>query len=762
MAGFMLLREPDVNGFPQFTFKLFDYSTQVESTIWSNVTSNSAMFTAGDTDSYIQKLSMAPHFRREYRSVGFELRADPGGWYVLGHWQPASAGVLNSSVHGANIFSASDFTIEGLSTDLEGLTPLAYSYTTPLATNLGRVAAESDANAGASEIVTFYPDRVNNRDSEAFGFDGIFRIVNPDDRFEGAYLKTYFDSVSNSMNLEWNYLPMNPAHISGAVVFHKFETGGSGNQNNDSGFSLDKRPSCFDDLVKQGYIPYLTDVTSISSPVTTSYTVTPAGQTFSNPWGHKFAICPYKVANGVRTYYPTYVRNSCIGTCQDWSEQISFGRKVPGAPGHDVTISTATSFDSPPINGLSSRIVSVTFAPAQSAYYVTYNNDFSGVINIGDEVLLMVMGNNGSNSCGVAPGEGPVNAGEFEFGKVVGIADGYSIYIKSSGSHLLRGLSYANSTNLNDGANNAGFCYAQIVRVPHFGNMTFSAPGAAITAPTFTWSPSGGGIVAFRVNGNLVFTDSNNYISASYAGYPGGVAGGENGSSRGGMHPLSVSNSGGGLGANGSQSGAGGAGAHGSGGNSETASSMLINSGGNLMFNSGADQLVMRMGSGGGGGVTYPGGAGGGIVLVAARQITVASNGDNLIKASGLQATAETSPNAGGGGGGGSVNLFTLNVNKGGGTYIISPEAKGGNGAQSSIGLDGAGGGGGYVKIRTCNIGAGQTTFGGVGLFYNSQMVTPLAGTIQGGLKGAGSANSQDGAIGLIDNIVRHPICDVL
>ncbi|MEK6553902.1 MAG: hypothetical protein AABZ31_01580, partial [Bdellovibrionota bacterium] len=373
--------EPDANGFPKFTFKLKDQFTGVESVLWADVTSSSPMFTAADADSVIQKLSLAPHFRREYRSVGYELRADPGGWFAAGYWEPASTTVINGS-HGANLSSAIEFTIEGLSTDYEGLAPLAYSYTTPTATNLGRVAAESDANAGAAELVTFYPDRIRNNKSDMFGFSGVFRITNPEDNFEGAYLKSVFNA--GAINLEWNYMPLNPAFISGATVFHKVYAGGYSNdsKNND----LNEKPGCFADLVAQGYVPYASDVTDTTNPITASYTVTPAGVSFTNPWSHSFAICPYNLNNGVTTYFKTYARTSCIGSCYDWSEQISFGR-VPLSS--TTTVSAATQFDASPIFGSSSRISAVSLDAGTGAYQVTHLTTMG--LSLGDEVLIAVM-----------------------------------------------------------------------------------------------------------------------------------------------------------------------------------------------------------------------------------------------------------------------------------------------------------------------------------------------------------------------------------
>jgi hypothetical protein len=759
--------EPDGNGFPKFTFKLKDLVTGVETPIWTEVNSSSPMFSGagpGTADATIQKLSLAPHFRREYRSVGFELRADPGGFFAAGYWEPASTTIINTSIHGANLSNAMAFTIEGLSTDLEGLQPLEYSYTTPTATNLGRVAVQSDANAGASERVTFYPDRIRDNDSDMFGFSGVFKITNPEDNFEGAYLKSSYNSGMSSIDLEWNYVPLNPAFIAGAVVFHKEYTGGyGGDENEGDGGGLNQAPGCFADLVSQGYVPYVSPVTDTLNPVVASYTVTPAGTSFTNPWNHSFAICPYSVNNGVTTYFPTYARTSCIGSCYDWSEQISFGREPLS---FTTYISSATQFDQSPIWGVSSRISDVTLDAGTGSYLVTNVSGLSGA-GVGDEVLIAVMGSNGSGSCGQAPGDSQVNPGEFEFGKIVDFINPNNVKVVAKGSRLLKGLDFANPTNLGYGAGTAGFCYAQIVRVPHFGNMIFDNVASNITAKQFTWANDGGGIIAFRVNGAITFSSSSNYISAENTGYQGGDAGGAAfaGSSLGGLNPLTGPASGGGVGSqSGARSGGGGAGAYGDGGDSETLASTAVNSGGSAwMAGGGYSMMTMRLGSGGGGGTNGggDGGRGGGAILIAARQINIASNGSNIINASGGYSSSNPANESGGGGGGGSINVFALKVNPGGGgANILELKATGGDGGTSTTNLDGGGGGGGHINVRTCSLAGAQTTFGGVDQLSTSQLQTPAAETVQGGAKGASTVHSQDGGMGLLDNEELHPMCD--
>lgn len=272
---------------------------------------------------------------------------------------------------------------------------------------------------------------------------------------------------------------------------------------------------------------------------------------------------------------------------------------------------------------------------------------------------------------------------------------------------------------------------AQVIRVPHYRNVTVQAGGLLTAHP---WDGSTGGILLFRASG-IFEVQSGGSVSLDGKGYRGGNGGiqppqnpseptGFAGESRAGYSgdrgewtygPRYGGGGGGGARAapdsppeNNNGRAGGGGGSHGSGGGcGQTINKASAGCGG---YSFGSFDLTTQLfpgagGGGGGGAQGYYAGNGGGIVAIYAIQTniygTITSNGSS----------GNNGPNnngAGGGGAGGSIFIQTAQGDLG--QNLIT--AIGGSGGASGGWNSGYGGNGGngIIDIRYCNSISGTTT----------------------------------------------------
>lgn len=740
-AAFAL--EGTANANPMFTFKILDHATKTETAIWTNVNSSSTMFTTSDPNSNMKSFVMeGPVFAREQKDGAIETRVEAGGWLHAGNW---STSVGNLSGSGVIVSSTIPMTIDKLSIDQYGLEPYSYDYGNSL-TIPSLYYNAGDASFSTNNI-TFYPGRIDNHGSEVFGFNGVFSIVNPDEKYEGAFLKATKNSDTD-VDLNWDYLPLSIGLIDGAEIYYKYQQFGGDGGDHGGDMSLDKIPSCQTYLSEKGFVK-LTEEAS-GDVETVNLSGTPGGGEFDQSYGYRFAVCPFKVVGGVRQYYRTHATTSCFGSCGDHEKLTSFGKKVPGIS--DIVISTSVPFASAPINGKSARIMGITdngdgtFDLAAPALH-----SIDDVSSLGDELLIKVMG---SRTNTITPPCGQINGNdigthEYDTATVVGIPSADTLTVKPSRPDFLGSVATYWLTNA---ANTPQFCYIQMVRVPHFGNVTLDSASSQIIAQDFNWDDNGGGIIAMRINGKLDIQDPSAMISASAKGYPAGS--GQQG--EGGPNWSAGSN------ATSTAAGSGGGGAHGNGGAGETNSAPAPGGMGSGNMNDTMMQFNLNMGSGGGNDEvpTAAGGRGGGIVIIMARQVLVRSGADTIIEAKGAAGTAVDTFNSGGGGGGGAVNLYSINVrNADTLSGLLKFAVSGGGGGFDTGEYSGGGGGGGYVKTRLCDT-SSQKVVDGVPQLKTSLSigVTPIPALFAGGLKGGG-VMATDGLPGFIDNSELHPMC---
>ncbi|MBA3947370.1 MAG: hypothetical protein H0X37_22780 [Herpetosiphonaceae bacterium] len=242
----------------------------------------------------------------------------------------------------------------------------------------------------------------------------------------------------------------------------------------------------------------------------------------------------------------------------------------------------------------------------------------------------------------------------------------------------------------------------EILRVPHFRNLTIAAGGILNVR---TWDGNVGGMLPLKVSNNLTIA-AGGVIDVSGQGFAGGSGSadtdwGSQGNSYAGSGSRAQTAYFGGGGGGFHETGpgrvdysGGGGGGHGTVGQNGTNAANPGGSGGNAY--GGNDGSTIEFGSGGGqGGGDWAkhywsnGGNGGGTTYIVARQLTISGS----VLANG--ANGSFSRGGGGGGSGGYIKLEGQLVTLGSGTV----SAVGGTGAPAYIG-PGAGGNGGNGRIR--------------------------------------------------------------
>lgn len=506
----------------------------------------------------------------------------------------------------------------------------------------GNSVCVTDESAG--ELVFYHHKIGDDRD----GYSGIrppFRLIRPF-QFHGGYLATEFISAP-ALKLDWALLQGAATVLGGYEIWAKY----SGSSSFEGG---DHDRTC-DDLSAEGY----SFVTDINTPATTTYNFTGVGGTSvnsSNYYGFRVAICPYRNVASSKEYIGRYVENDCTGNCGDL-EHFGWAKT-----GDDYTASTGGFAAN---GGAFARIV----GPVTSNAYYTQFPKSGGGFTAGDEVFIHVVGNGTTGDCGTYNGQ-VIQPGTYTFTRLLYASANFNI----PRGTFLDGL---DGTYINGTTTSANFCYVQVVKVPHYRNLTVS-PAGQIQGTAFDYdSTATGGVIAYRVNGSL------NFGAAAAIGGAGGHSAGDSTTQHGGGQLYSRNNgtaNNNNMGGQASTTSSGGAG-YGSGGRS-------ANAPGGASFNGNSGMVRLMMGGGGGSVSPDNGGAGGGIVFIMANEINSSSG---VIDASGSMGSGTGT----GGGGGGSVVVLTKKLTGSG----LSISANGGAGASPG----GGNGGGGYQYVGYCS-----------------------------------------------------------
>lgn len=667
-----------------------------------NLNLSSPMFNGSDALSRIAKVVVPATFQLDRRNSGVELRSQAERELVVGYFgKDASVSIdtfLACYPDGyaealPNIFMNSALTtvlgyVSGGSSSFAHEVNGSSTISNPTCRAPGSVYATS---------LNIYHEKLRGHDGEVFGMRGVFAMLNPTAEHDSAFVRLSIDdsSANPKAKFDWRYLPgTHGAGVDGLTIFAKYSIGSDGGGQDNHDLNCQQRAS------SEGYIPVVDTANSNSFTLVNppgfaafSYNGVSADSIFS----YRYYLCPYRAGvNGVRQYLAEGVRADCLGgDCGQWESSRGFGRKIPGHPGHDLTLSPSTgySFTSTQVGGRTARVQNLT-AHGTNADWINLGVS-SSYINFpeGSEVIAIVMANH-SNDCGSFAGN-QISAGQYVFSKVVESNSGNVAVNRGSFLDKMIGV-----PGLNVATTAADHCYLQLVKVAEWGNLTMSNNSSVIADPFDGTSANGGGIVALRVNGVLTM-NSGSGISAVGKGYA------CSGTACNGQSP----DSGYFMNGTGSPARAGGGGAHmgqgGNGGGDGTTPGGV----GAMNYGMGTNGMGFHflMGSAGGAAYLNSGGSGGGIVFLFARQLVLTGNA--MIAADGASGGVSVVGEAPGGGGGGGtvmVNAFEINT----GVNLLIVKANGGGGGNTgdfAQERSGGGGGGGYAELRRCKLAAGST-----------------------------------------------------
>lgn len=256
---------------------------------------------------------------------------------------------------------------------------------------------------------------------------------------------------------------------------------------------------------------------------------------------------------------------------------------------------------------------------------------------------------------------------------------------------------------------------AQVRTIPQYTSVTIASTKVYSAK---AWNGTVGGILAFKVSGELTTTGS---ITGTGKGFRGGAAGGlgeggqgEGTTGAGGTSTAANSNGGGGGdGGGGNKAGAGGGGggngAVGTTGQNSSTGERLGGTGGTISGNATLTSLCLGGGggSGAGNGEAQTGGTGaigGGIIFISAKTIT----GTGTIITGGSAGSSGTSVDAGGGGGGAGGSILLRCQTATIGTNLIT--APGGAGGTANSCRTGGAGAVGRIHIDYLTSVSGTTT----------------------------------------------------
>lgn len=517
----------------------------------------------------------------------------------------------------------------------------------------------------------------NADDEEGFGgFSVPFMAMRPLNRHR-SFLTADTD-ITNPADpkwiLHWKYLPGADTTLTATEIWYKRNSGFGGDGGNDGDRKCES-------LIQEGYSFGGETLTSASPNDSFTFNghgltydpVAPSDPSVSNFYMHNFMACAYRTFNGKKQYIGRPAQGDCLtGSCGNF-DHFGWGTQ-DYAPGGAINFSSH-------MGGVSQRITGVTVTPNYTQVAVGNGSGFVA----GKEVMLVISGASSGTGCGMGPG-----TGNYDFTRVL---------TTGSTPKLPRGTfldTLGTAANLSGSPTSSDFCYIQMVQVPHYHNLDLNSSNLVTTG--FDYAGSGGGIIAFRVNGTLNLGTSGNSISVVGKGYPGGVNTLPNGAGH-----LSAASSTYVNGNSGGQNGAGasgGAGAVGMGGSANGTPGSNTAMGG---FGSGGGGFMVPLIFGGGGSGVGGGGDanGGGAVFIMANKIT--SFGGAIYADGGTHAGFYS------GAGAGTINVITrelTGLGSGGVNFLAS-----GSSGDVTGGSYGGGGGGAIAVIACKNDLSGSTNF---------------------------------------------------
>lgn len=368
----------------------------------------------------------------------------------------------------------------------------------------------------------------------------------------------------------------------------------------------------------------------------------------------------------------------------------------------DVTIST-------PTDGTNTTLLSRTLSASARVIGISPNGnnhdlDLSAAFTdndqfaVGDELMWIIMGAGTGSSC-------IGSRGKYGFVNVVDI-NGAASLVTVDQSIPVTGVN-------NESPTTTTFCMMQILRVPHFNNLTLDA--TTFSAKPFDYNTAKGGVLVFRVTEALNLNGSSAVLTASGKGYSGGAVDGSGDGVEGSGTIGSANNANGG----GGNAGAGDSGRGGTAGGLAVSASVLQN-----CTNYCDPSVALFMGGGGGGPsednpAGVKGGNGGGVIYIMAKHV---ENGTLDLDASGANGGFYGGVNGdSGGGAGGSIFFKSKSLTNGTPLSAINFKAIGGNEGSNASTWAGGAGGGGLIKLDiagTCptnSILVNKGTFNGSG-----------------------------------------------
>jgi hypothetical protein len=569
-----------------------------------------------------------------------------------------------------------------------------------LTQSAGYAAAFTDqyfSSAGClwdSGATNFYPEHIvsDGDDSGAFGVNGPFRLVNPFDHFGSGFLTSVYDPSANQTNLSWAYLPgaIQPnagqiTAVDGSTVYANYAS---------TGLSFNSDTTCDQTLSAAGYVP-LADVSGTSgSPTSFTFTSGTAvqGQTLNagNFSNFSYALCPFHLVNGQKVYFASGIQSNCSGLGCSLSSVEPYGWSdgtTGSGEGYVAPISAPILSTAAPLYGFSALVNSVVANSPVDQFpstTITLQGSTNG-FSVNDEVMIHIVAAGHPTDC-QASAAFPVLIGEVAYARVLSVS-GQQITIPGDtfantlpGSTILKNAPTPNST----------FCTVQAVRVLQFQDLTIET-GGSLTPPPFSYTYTGGGVLAIRVSGTLTLSGNGTVLNAGGQGFAGG-GNLSNGAGSGGTtssYTLSLPYSNAGHG-NVLEAGGGGAG-FGAGGSGSGAS------GGFGIANE--IPFAALFGGGGGSGSSLYGGNGGGAIMVAARNLAVGASDVNFDASGGVGAHSGNLYSAGAGGGG-QVGVIVDNFSSAGG--VLSLSADGGPTANGLTNGNSGTGGGGVTASVVC------------------------------------------------------------
>lgn len=620
----------------------------------------------------------------------------PAGEYFMGFAGPGSTGktVCYDVSDNSNMSKAW--------VDSSGSVPFQWSGTSGDTGDFHRTAGGADETSGPCTGGTPFVDTLKLQWEELgeggggrglYGFEGIFAMQ------KGKYgmtpAQSLYQSRLNTAALSWQALPgvfTGPGAVTGVKVFKRYDP------NHNSDYRFNDQIACHELTTKFGF-SFAADL-----PGAAANSVLLQGLSPTNVYDQQVVICPYDAGGKFLNGAATEVRDigsgvATFGTGADGTRTISTNVSNPAA---DISILGGKVL-------MAKRLVEAVSPDGgtltlQGGTLNSPNTEFE----VGDEILWMVLAEDADN-CGpeLMPGMYGYN--------YVRSLNTTSRTLTLLAPIVLNGSAVSASALTTADVNQGGsFCRVFVQRVPHFNNLTLDASGGTrlFDASSLQINTSGGGVLAFRVNGVMDYLGNSNFaITASGYGYRGGqwTATSRTGDSYLGYksnYLSPVGNAGGGFNLYGGGGGGGGA----SGGNGGSASgtqaggqgapTMDLQCGGTCHWE---DFFIMGGGGGAGSQSLGDGGNGGGIVAVYARTINRTSgSGMAIFRSDGMNGNnvSGAGEDTGGGGGGGTVQVVaqTLDTN----LNLYATGGPGGSASGTGTARAGGGGGGGRLIGRAC------------------------------------------------------------